>query len=462
MATQNLRANKHSLFKVSITAETRVVTIQECIWELEARKVKVTQAQQDMVSRVEKEFNRLLNILLDAENNAITRVKHAYSPYIEELDSHIADLQSELNELKTLTKHIASLDPSQSILGTYRGKSTHIDDGIDKLAAKLQKPTFLSEDRIRGALKKFSNTPNISLVHDSNIIYKLQQPFHIVVDKARTPVHTVDPNSWGIRIAPYDIKTAGKHLFMLKRYDNIVFVIDPEISIWTCFQVDRSLWYNSVHALAVSRDNVLVSVPDKDCIRILTKQGDFLNEVVRVLGHGSWHELKKPHGMTTTSNNLVVIANTGNDQVLVYNLESDFAKQLDSNPFTSSKLISPTEVAVTKSDDIIVLHQGTPFLHVYSISGELLAKFGTCIPQENGKYLTPRHITVGPKDSIIVVDREYLNFYKRSSPVQHRLSYVGGWGKAVVVWKDKLIAYVNGMFCSFSLDGFEDEQITSI
>ena len=143
--------------------------------------------------------------------------------------------------------------------------------------------------------------------------------------------------------------------------------------------------------------------------------------------------------------------------MLVYNLESDFAKQLNSNPFTPSKLISPTEVAVTKHDDVIVLHHGTPFLHLYSIAGELLSKFGTCIPQDNGKYLAPRHITMGPNDLIIIVDREYLNFYKRSSPVHYRLGYVGGWGKAVIVWKQRLLTYVNGTFATFQLEGFLDD-----
>ena len=147
--------------------------------------------------------------------------------------------------------------------------------------------------------------------------------------------------------------------------------------------------------------------------------------------------------------------------MLVYNLESDFAKQLNSNPFTPSKLISPLEVAVTKRDDVVVLHHGTPFLHLYSLSGELLSKFGTCIPQDNGKYLTPRHITMGPRDQIVVVDREYLNFYSRSSPIQYRLGYVGGWGKAVIATKDKLLTYANGVFSYFSLEGFAEELVSS-
>ena len=321
MATQSSRPSKHSLFHVSITAESRVVSIQESIWELESRRSKVAQAQQDMVAHVEKEFNQLLSMLLDSENKAVTRVKQAYSPYLQELDTHITELQAELCELQGLTKHIASLDPSQSILGTYRGKATNLEEDLEKLAIKLQKPTFLTEDKIRVALKKISNIPSIRLVHDQSVLFKLQQPCHIVVDKTRTPVHTVDPNSWGIRIAPYDIKSDNKHLYMLKRYDNCVYVVDPEVNIWTCFQVDRSLWYNSVYALAVSRDKVLVSIPDKNCIRLLTKQGEFLNEIVRVLGHGSWHELKKPHGMATTSSKLVVIANTGESEYIPYFLE---------------------------------------------------------------------------------------------------------------------------------------------
>ena len=311
MATQSSRPSKQSLFKLSITAESRVVSLQESIWELEARKEKVSQAQKQMVSRVETEFNQLMRTLLDTENNAITRVKHAYTPYIDELDKNIAELETEMRELQTLTKQLASLDTSQSILGTYRGKATNLEDEMEQLAMRLQKPTFLTEDRLRAALKRFSNMPNMRLIHDPGVTYQLQQPCHIVVDKSRSPVYTVDPNSWGIRIAPHDMKAAGTHLYMLKRYDNTVFVVEPEAGIWTCFQVDRDLWYNSVYGLAVTMDKVLVSVPDKNRIKLLTKEGDFLKEIVRVLGHGSWHELKRPHGMAITSKNLVIIANTG-------------------------------------------------------------------------------------------------------------------------------------------------------
>ena len=311
MATQSSRPSKPSLFKVSITAESRVVSLQESIWELQARKEKVAQAQKQMVSRVETEFNQLMSTLLDAENNAVTRVRHTYTPYIEELDRHIAELETEMGELQALSKQLASLDPSQSILGTYRGRTTSLEEEIEQLAARLQKPTFLSEDRLRGALKIFSNMPSMRLAYDPGIIFQLQQPCHVVVDRSRSPVYTVDANTWGIRIAPHDIKAAGGHLFMLKRYDNTVFVVEPEAGIWTCFQVDRDLWYNSVYGLAVCRHKVLVSVPDKNCIKLLTQKGEFLEEIVRVLGHGCWHELKRPHGMATTSNNLVVIANTG-------------------------------------------------------------------------------------------------------------------------------------------------------
>ena len=152
----------------------------------------------------------------------------------------------------------------------------------------------------------------------------------------------------------------------------------------------------------------------------------------------------------------------GSDQVLVYNLQSDFSKQLNSNPFTSSKLISPTEVAVTPQDDIVVLHHGTPFLHLYSISGELLAKFGTCVPNENGKLFTPRHLSIGPSGLIVVVDRNCLNLYSRSSPVVYRLAYTGGWGKAVLVEKERLLAYANGLFTYFSLEGLGGTPLTNI
>ena len=288
-----------------------MVSLQESIWELQARKEKVAEAQQQMVSRVEKEFNQLMSTLLDAENTAVTRVRHAYTPYLEELDRHIAELEAEMRELQTLAKHIASLDLSQSILGTYRGRATNLEEEIEQLSSRLHKPTFLSEERLRTALKRFSNMPSMRLVYDPGVMYQLQQPCHIVVDKSRSPVYTVDPNSWGIRIAPHDIKAAGGHLFMLKRYDNTVYVVDPEPGIWTSFQVDRTLWYNSVYGLAVSKDKLLVSVPDKNCIKLLTKKGEYLNEIVRVLGHGLWHELKRPHGLATTSNNLVIVANTG-------------------------------------------------------------------------------------------------------------------------------------------------------
>ena len=157
-----------------------------------------------------------------------------------------------------------------------------------------------------------------------------------------------------------------------------------------------------------------------------------------------------------------LLLSVGSDQVLVYNLESDFSKQLNSNPFTPSKLISPTEVAVTPQDDILVLHHGTPFLHLYSISGELLAKFGTCVPNESGKLFPPRHLSIGPSGLIVVADRECLNLYSRSSPLVFRLSYTGGWGKAVLAQKDKLLAYANGMFAYFSLEGMEEEQTSSI
>ena len=318
MATQGLRPKK-SLFQVSVTAETRLVSLQESKRELELRRDRVEQSQRQMEGTVEEEFRMLMRLLLDAESGIVSRVRELYRPYIGELEGHIEELERELRELEGLTKQIATLDPSQCILGTYRGKTSCLDEEIDRLAAKLRKPAFKSEERVRAVLKKFSNLPQMRLVFDPAVPYQLSRPCKVVVDKSREPLRTVDPDSWGVKIAPHDMKSAGGHLFLLKRYDNTVFVVEPELGLWTCFQVDRSLWYNSVYGLAVSRGKVLVSVPDKNCIKLLTVEGEFLNEMVRVLGHGCWHELKRPHGMSTTRNNLVVIANTGNCRYTTFN-----------------------------------------------------------------------------------------------------------------------------------------------
>jgi len=139
---------------------------------------------------------------------------------------------------------------------------------------------------------------------------------------------------------------------------------------------------------------VLVSVYEVDAATFLFQFGS--------MGTAN-SEFDFPEGVTTDSTHRIIVADSDNHRVQVFDSSGNFIGKFGSFGTNDGQFKTPIGIAVDSLDRIIVSDLGNARVQIFTPTGGFLSTFGTP-GSANGQFMNPTGVTVDSQDRIIVAD----------------------------------------------------------
>jgi len=114
-------------------------------------------------------------------------------------------------------------------------------------------------------------------------------------------------------------------------------------------------------------------------------------------------EFDFPEGVTTDSTHRIIVADSDNHRVQVFDSSGNFIGKFGSFGTNNGQFNTPVGIAVDSLDRIIVSDLGNARVQIFTPTGGFLSTFGT-LGSANGQFMNPTGITVDSQDRIIVAD----------------------------------------------------------
>ncbi len=118
-------------------------------------------------------------------------------------------------------------------------------------------------------------------------------------------------------------------------------------------------------------------------------------------------EFLEPAGVAVDSADRIIVADSGNHRVQVFDSAGEFLFRLGSQGREDGQLGSPRGVAVDSVGRIIVADTGNARVQVFDSAGKFLFRFGSQ-GREDGQFSLPESVAVGSADRIIVGDNSRM------------------------------------------------------
>ena len=122
--------------------------------------------------------------------------------------------------------------------------------------------------------------------------------------------------------------------------------------------------------------------------------------------------LKDPEGLFYDSKDRLLVADTGNNRVLIFAPDLSLVGTIGEEGQGDGQFRQPVDVAVDSRGRIIVADAGNNRIEIFDASGRFLSTFGSAVtegdpsvPPANGQFRRPSNVTVDDRDNIIVTDR---------------------------------------------------------
>lgn len=232
----------------------------------------------------------------------------------------------------------------------------------------------------------------------ANPLESVETMISYYLNKSSNPklVWTKCPRPAGLGIPPW-----SKNLLYITATDRkVVLIMDR-----TLFKIVGKLTAPDMlctQGVAFSEKLLEIYVSDKwkHCIHVFSSEGDYLRSLC-ALGSGPG-ELRSPEGITINRRNQLIVADVGNDRVVVLDpLDGQLILTLGLHN-KRTQLQAPTGVAAYE-DRIIVADNGNHRIKVFSDIGENLFEFGS-LGSGKGQLRTAEVVTCGPLGFILVGD----------------------------------------------------------
>lgn len=193
---------------------------------------------------------------------------------------------------------------------------------------------------------------------------------------------------------------------------NLIHIIDSKLVFISSIIVEKAFAHTgqfTVTSLAVSRKNLYIAVPYENTICVFKRNGDFVSHV-NVDGSTYAKKLSHPNAVTTSAVGHTIIADSGNNRVIVFTSDLTCSHEIGGRPGTPSHLCFPEKLGVTFENTIVVLHRGHPSIHIYTFHGALLQQCDSLITgmqnfETNSFSLPPSNAFQVPPDTLFMIGR---------------------------------------------------------
>ena len=295
------------------------------------REEMITEFRDKMEERRAATTTRLNTIqqLIDSKADLQSRMKenllHSMrEKMLEDIDTRMAQLQAVVNE----TEVVFECDTRQ------------LEQTISVLGQLIQREIISTPDY--PALLQ----PSVSVGKEGGAEGELYDPRGVAFDEKSKLIY---------------VANGGRHM-----NSNIsVFSITGEYIDRFCEQVNP-------YGIAISEDNVFVSDFGSHCIykfklpkfQLVTKVGKYGTGV---------GEFKSPSYLSVTTDKSVLVADGGNNRIVVMNTNLKHKRYIKHRTMTR-----PNDVKVNNNKLYVLSYQDSPCLHVFSLTGEKISSLITC------------------------------------------------------------------------------------
>jgi tripartite motif-containing protein 71 len=133
----------------------------------------------------------------------------------------------------------------------------------------------------------------------------------------------------------------------------------------------------------------------------LTNKGEFLFSFGKCgRGEGEFYE---PEGITCDKDGNIIVSDTGNDRIQVFNSQGKFLFSFGKYGEEEGQFIWPVGITCDKDGNIVVCDNGNHRVQIFSPKGQFIRKIGS-FGEEDGQFESPEGVTCDHDGNIIVAD----------------------------------------------------------
>ncbi|KAI6647974.1 E3 ubiquitin-protein ligase TRIM71-like [Oopsacas minuta] len=417
-------------------SQSRVTAVNQQLSRVEQQIVRCRNAENNICQQIATQYDKYIQILQDRKELALRKVKNIYNKVIQEIatqESHLRKQAERLEQaiLEATTERKIEI---QVELSSYE----LLDVEGDPLTLKLgemrdQFSTLLNETSTDDVIM----LPDVKFNIDKDIEFQLKRLGHVIIEVNTPPQDELLKINMGVQ-SPYGLNVgADNQLHVLDWETNTLYIMDlkhPQ-NAHKC-SLGRSLTRKSVHSVVAAPSGYYISFPNKNALRFVSIELKSSMEITAI----DWYVFSRPHGLSLTEKDNIVLADTNNNRVLVCSPDlNKVVFQIKSTEDGEGQFLHPREIAVTPSYDIVVLHEGYPCIHVYSPTGDLRYKFGS-IGNPAKELDRPQSLSVASDGDIFVGNVGFIGIYSSDGVSMTRV-----WRQGVVqrlaVTSDRRVIY---------------------
>ena len=382
-------------------AESRISEFKRMHQEL-TNEMEISKSEHKVIQMsIDNEYDSLQKMIDQKKAQLTHALDISFDSYIEKVEVLSSRLESEMSNLESslATSNKPDITSSMSLveigdkMDGIRGDLEDTLNDTHEFSAEIakirtQKPQLRYEsqkDNFRELLDNIGWTEQ--KLESSSIRHALDTPTNPEKPKDVIPFSpiSVATDTEGTVYVLDDGKEGGiLHVIRDNNWKELVYLV-KETKI-------KKIPY----ALCVTKESIYVSYPEADTIAVISKRR---TNPLTTLTPQSLSELKptmkSPHGIAVIDKESIVVADTGNDRILVITKFHQVVQIITGTP--NAPLHTPVSVGACNGL-IAVLHSGACSVHVYKVaSGELrwrTCNFDVSTPSSGEQPWTPVRISL--------------------------------------------------------------------
>ena len=359
--------------------------------------------ENDINNKVTQYYNEIIRKLTAKKAAEIEAVKKSFSEsrnaIFESLES-INSVVSHLSQAKTILEMTRNYTPPATMLEKSHFLKCISNNSISEVQEVKSRFPEMPEFKL---FPDFGLEAKIKLLHSCRQVCKLrtripnqrakdiQKPVGVALDE-KQQIYVVDSKESRVHV----FSETGQFLRNFK-IDSNWSLGDDQISPW---------------GVAVKNEMLYVSDLINKCVNVYDTNGVFIAVVGVPSFEGSKSELLQPEGLYVTEDDWLYVADQWAGAVKVYDggLKENFALKQVIEGDGDNTLFQPWDVSVAERE-VIVLDEGNPCLHIFSLRGEYLRSIINRVPQ--GKMELPLFFAYCSTDnSYVFTDTELRRAFK--------------------------------------------------
>ena len=367
-----------------------------------------------MTANIEVKFDELKRVLEERKKEVVGKLNAISKDTLSLLQKgecrreHIRDLIKKTREYESLPMDGQLLTD----LGCINSKVKELLSGLP-IRTKYSNIEYLMDQDVECTMKGLG-------------CFRLKHTTEILPEKT---IEANAPNSW-YKNTPFSLTTDSRNNVYVFTEECEVVVMDRTGVVVRKFKPAKMPTRMTCGYIHWNRDLLYLVNGSKDSVTICNEEGALINTFGKE--GKQMGELKTPLSIAVSNiDGDIYVLEEGNNRVQVFNSKYIHSRFIGYYIERPGQIKNPCELALTQTDEVVVVHRNIPSVNIYSSQGLLLRQFGStsiggqvlmhgamCISHTGQLLLTDIY-----QDQIVVYDSDQLTLWTVGSSGRGRGQY---------------------------------------